>query len=167
MRALVGSSLCALLLLSGGCGFRPIYAESGGVTQALSGFRIETGRGRLAYLLRQELLDDFDSRDGEADPDYVLTAEITETRVGFGVREDNVATRYEIVVDVAYRIVREADGSLVVADTAQGTSAFDIPNSPYADIAIEERARERAVGAAADRIRFDVSLHFAGLTTGQ
>ncbi len=165
MRALVGTTFCLLTLFVGGCGFRPIYAESGGVPQALSSFQIETGRGRLAYLLRQELLDDLNARSGEADADYVLRADITERRSGFGVRADNVATRFEVAVTVNYVIERTETGAVVLRDTAEGVSVFDSPNAPYADIATEERARERAVSDAADRMRFDISLHFADLDT--
>lgn len=161
MRALVLTVLAASGLLAGGCGFQPLYADRTGATAELSSFRIVTGEGRSEYLLRQSLLDALNTREGAADAIYELSADVTERRQGFGVRIDRVVTRYEMAVTVNYVVRRVEDGSIVHRGQVSGASSYDAPNEAYALIAVEERARERAVDLAADRVRFDLALFFA------
>lgn len=165
----LASALLAAALLATACGFSPLYAERAGVSQALNDISVASGEGRTAYLLRQQLIERLGAR-GDGGGAYLLETTITEQRRGFGVRIDDVATRYEIALSVAYTLRRQSDGSVAHKGVVQGAASFDTVSlaggeQPYGDIAAEEKARERAAAQAADGLRLDLSFHFAKLAS--
>ncbi len=150
--ALLGASLSA-------CGFTPIYAERTGVAAKLGAVSLEvrSPTARTEFLVRHELA----QRLGDGGSDYVLAVTVQETRQGFGIRIDNVATRYDLVLTTNYTLTDAATQKVVTSGAAFGQSSYDVTDEPYADIALEERARERAAALAADKIRRDLAFAFA------
>lgn len=159
-RRLAVPFLAGLSMLVSGCGFAPLYAENTGVAAELSGIQVESGEGRAAYILRQELIKQLAGSPG-AETRYTLETAIEEQRRGFGIRIDEVTTRYELAVTVQYRLRRLSDGAIVYAGKSTGASSFDVPVEAYAEIAAEERARARAAEMAAEAIRTDLAFYFS------
>ncbi len=146
------------------CGFRPIYAESSGLTQAFEGVDVSVGQGRASYLVRQASLNAFGATGA---PEYDLRLTVGEFRRGFGITAEDVATRFEVVLNVSYQLVRLRDNQ--VLDTGRVTSAasFDVPfnpdsntEDPFSNIAAEENAKERAADLAAQRLREELAYYF-------
>lgn len=158
-------SLVAALAMLGACGFKPIYAASTGVTAAFSSIAVNANDGRAAYLVRQATIEALGGEAGAA-ADYRLDLIIREQRGGFGIRVDDVATRFEIALNVDYRLVRQADGQEMRRGAVFGAASFDVVNDAYADIAAEENAKERAAVLAADRLQRELGLHFANDASG-
>ena len=154
-------ALAAMLLLSA-CGFKPLYAESTSASPALASIDVKTGDGRVAYVLRQALLDEFGARGRTGAARYTLTTTDKYTRRGFGIRVDDVATRFEINVGVNYELVDEETGDLIKSGSVSGQASFDVPDQPFAEVAAEESAKERAATLAAERLSTQLSLFFAG-----
>lgn len=163
MRAFAVVLISALSLTLGACGFTPLYAERTGVSQDLSNFRVRTGEGRGAYLLRQQLIDRLGARSdaNASDAEYELQVAIREATAGLGVRPDDVYTRYDLEMTARYVVRRVADGAVVHRGVVTGSSSYDAPGGPYSDIVVEARARERAAALVADRIRLELSIHLA------
>jgi LPS-assembly lipoprotein len=164
MRGLALAATAATLGLTA-CGFTPLYADHTGVSRNLADVRVVTGEGRVAYLLRQSLLDEFGARGGESAARYTLRTQDNITRRGLGIRVDDVATRYEIIINVAYELIDEEDGRTVKRGRVSAEASYDTPDQPFAEVAAEESARERAANLAAERLRTELSLHFADLKT--
>jgi LPS-assembly lipoprotein len=145
----------------GGCGFSPIYAApSGSVAGPLRDVAVQSrGTERVDYLFERAMSDKL----GAYRPSgvYKLETVLTETRLGFGIRVDDVATRYESTVTVNYRLVRASDGAVLTQGARSGVASYDVSDDPYSELTAEERSIERAVEVAADKVRLDLTLFFA------
>lgn len=152
-------SAAAALLLSG-CGFTPLYAQRG-VTPALAAIEVEAPQTRTGYLLREELDDAFARDPGQA-PAYRLTLEIDEDRRARGLRVDDVATRYEVLLRADYVLTGVGAGlAPLTQGRAEVTVTYDSADQPYAGVAAQTDAQERAAAQAAQRIRLDLARWFA------
>jgi len=157
-RLFLAAALLATLGVSS-CGFSPLYASSDSRFASLGAIQVEVGDGRLNYLFAESMNEKLGTSTGEHL--YVLETVLRERRQGFGIRVDDVATRYESTITAAYRLRRISDGEIVVRGQRDGTASYDVPADPYAELFAEERAKERAVALAVEKIRLDLSLYFA------
>lgn len=157
-RLFLAAALVATLGVSS-CGFSPLYATADSRFASLGAIKVEVGDGRLNYLFAESMNEKLGARADE--PIYVLETVLSEQRQGFGIRVDDVATRYESTVTAAYRLRRISDGEVVIRGQRDGTASYDVPTDPYAELFAEERAKERAVTLSVEKIRLDLSLYFA------
>ena len=157
----IRAALAALALLPGlaACGFTPMYAQSTGVAADLSSIDIETGQGRIAYVLRQDLLRQFGSAAGGAGDTslYELDIQLNERRAGSGLRLDAINTRFALDMSANYTLTERASGRVVGRGRVSETTSFDATDEPYAAIAAEENAREQLAGLLADALRLEIS----------
>lgn len=142
------------------CGFQPIYAEKTQVNADFGAVRVATGEGRAAYLVRQAVIDTLGAERPGVEPQYNLLIGIRESRTGFGLRVNDVATRFEITLAGSYRLVDRRTGKTVRQGDIQASASFDVTDDVYADIAVEENAKERAADLLAERVERDLSLFF-------
>jgi LPS-assembly lipoprotein len=147
------------LMVSACAGFTPLYAEPG-VTPALRSIEVRTPDSRPGYILRESLEDAFGRDLGRA-PAYRLDAEISERRAPLGRRADDTATRYELVLTVAYVVTALPSGERVHADTINVTTTYAASDQPYAGVVANQDGVERAAAQAADLIRGDLGRVFA------
>lgn len=158
-RSIVTAALLAGALALGGCGFTPLYG-SPGVTSQLAGVQVIAPEGRAGHLIREHL-DDALARDKGATPLYRMSLQLSETRYPRGVRIDNVATRYEYVLTAAYTLVSVASGSPVKTGLARVEVTYDSADQPYASIAAQQDAQDRAAAEAARRIELELAAWLA------
>jgi LPS-assembly lipoprotein len=154
-------SFLGLAVALSGCGFTPLYAERG-VTPGLSSIEVEAPQTRTGYLLREELDDAF-ARDRGRQPAYRLALKIEEDRRARGLRVDDVATRYEVLLRVDYRLLAQGAGALtpLTQGRAEVSVTYDSADQPYAGVAAATDGQERAATQAAQRIRLDLARWFA------
>jgi LPS-assembly lipoprotein len=143
----------------GGCGFTPLYATPG-TASGLQSIAVVAPRGRVAYLLREDL-DDALAHDKTAPPAWRLDLTVTQTRDPRGLTINNVAERYDVGLTVSYTLTAIATGKVV--DTGQVTSqvSYDEASAPYAGIAARQDAQERAAYDAARRIQIKLATWMA------
>jgi len=158
-RSIVTAALVAASLTLAGCGFTPLYA-SPGVTTKLAGVQVIAPEGRAGFLIREHL-DDALARDKGASPLYRMSLQLSETRYPRGVRVDNVATRYEYVLTAAYNLVSVASGASVKTGQARVEVTYDSADQPYASIAAQQDAQDRAAAEAARRIELELAAWLA------
>jgi LPS-assembly lipoprotein len=159
-RALPLVLACAALGLSA-CGFTPLYAQNT-VTANLASIDVNAPEGRTGYLIRQHL-DDVFAKNHAAPASYRMDVQISETRYPRGVRIDNVATRYEYVLTANYALSNLPSGSLAKRGTVRVELTYDSADQPYASIAAQQDAQQRAAQEAARRIQLELA---AWLATG-
>jgi LPS-assembly lipoprotein len=153
----MGSSRRALLIMIAasagvalsGCGFSPMYGESG-VSAALSDIRVETGREQVDFHLQEALLDRMGAR--HASGPYILRTESDTTRSPLGVGADAAISRYAIGLTVDYGLFRDGDVDPVITGTVRSEASYNVPLSVYASVSAERDATERAAQLAAERI---------------
>lgn len=158
-RRIVTAALLAGSLALGGCGFTPLYA-SPGVTAKLAGVQVIAPQGRAGHLIREHL-DDALGRDKGATPQYRMDVQVSETRYPRGIRVDNVATRYEYVLIAAYTLTAVPSGSPVKTGRARVEVTYDSADQPYASIAAQQDAQDRAAAEAARRIELELAAWMA------
>ena len=152
------TGLCAIALT--GCGFTPLYATPG-VLPGMTRIEVVAPHGRTAFLL-SEALDDALARDRSAPAAYQLKIQVTERTFPRGLTLNNVAERYETHVRVAYQLIDLASGATIKSDVEPVEVTYASTNQPYAGVAAQQNAEERAADDAAQRIRVDLGVFFAG-----
>jgi LPS-assembly lipoprotein len=159
---LVVLALAGASLMLGGCGFTPLYAAPG-VTSKLAAINVIAPQGRAGYLLRQHL-DDALAKNYNEPAEYSMRLAIAETRYPEGIRTDNVATRYEYVLTADYTLANLPGGDVVKRGRVRVEVTYDSADQPYASIAEEQDAQDRAADQAAQRIQLEIA---AWLATGK
>jgi len=157
MTRVLTSLLTASALALGGCaGFQPLYAQSE-VTRNLAAIQVIAPEGRTGYLMRQHLDDRF-AKDHSAAPAYSMELLLAEARYPRGVRIDNVATRYEYVLNATYILRSRATGAVARQNTVRVELTYDSADQPYASIAAQQDAQDRAAEEAARRIELELAV---------
>lgn len=145
--------LMAAALGLAGCGFTPLYAE-GGAGGALSRIAVTTQDDRLGYRLREQLEDAL-GRNGAAQPLYRLQTSVEQSRRPLGRRIDDTATRYELTVRAEWTLTPVAGGEPLTG-TETVTTTYAAADQPYAAIAAQQDAEDRAAAELARLIRIDL-----------
>lgn len=146
-------------LALGGCGFTPLLAAPG-VNSGLAHINVTAPQGRTGYLIRQHL-DDVFARDHTAPADYAMHLVLAEARIAEGLRTDNVATRYELVLTAEYTLTKLPEAEVVKKGRVRVEITYDSADQPYASIAEEQDAEDRAADQAAQRIRLELATWIA------
>lgn len=157
-RALAFLVLVVALPLSG-CGFTPLYAQPG-VVQALPAIQVVAPQGRVGELMREELNDAL-GRDNAVQPAYRLDLWYRADRIGRGLRVDNVVSRYELVLEVEYRLYDRATNRELRRRRITSEVTYNNVDEPYAAITGQQDAEDRAAADAARRIQLDLASWFA------
>ena len=148
-----------LVLLTSACaGFAPLYGENSAAQKTFARLSVAPVDGRAGFLFTQALQERGGIRPGQSGA-YVLQTDLEESRVLSGVRTDQVATRARLTVTARYTLVGR-DGTAVYRGTAQSTAAFDDPGQPYAALAAEQDATEKAMRALAEKVLNDLAAFF-------
>jgi LPS-assembly lipoprotein len=159
MRAiLTGLALAASTTLAACGGFTPLYATPG-VTDALQSVDITTQQNRMGFMLREQLNDQL-SRHLDQPARYRLELTADEVRSARGLRVSNVASDFELDLRVNYKLVETATARVLLSGLAPVTVFYVSAESPYAGIAAQQDAQERAANQAAIQIRLDLSRYF-------
>jgi LPS-assembly lipoprotein len=158
-RFALAASLVLAAAALGGCGFTPLYGQPA-VASNLAGIDVVAPEGRTGYLLRQHLDDALAKRRSGA-PTYRMDLAIGETRYPRGVRIDNVATRYEYVLQADYVLTNLASRTVAKRGQVRVELTYDSADQPYASIAAQQDAQDRAAQEAARRIQMDLAVWLA------
>jgi len=155
-----GLAWLAGALALGGCGFTPLYAVPG-VAGGLSHIQIVAPQGRVGYLLREDLDDDFGHSQGEH-PLYRLDMTLNQARTAHGLTENATAQRYELDMRVEYTLTEIATGKVVHTGDVISNVSFDSADQPYAGIAARQDTQDRMASDAAQKIEVEVAAWMAG-----
>ena len=158
-RTLAFTVLAAASVALSGCGFTPLYAQPG-VVSHLASVEVVAPEGRTGFLLRQNL-DDALARERGGPAAYRMNLALSEARYPRGIRIDNVATRYEYVLTAQYVLASLPSGAVAKRGTVRVELTYDSADQPYASIAAQQDAQERAAVEAARRIQLDLASWLA------
>jgi LPS-assembly lipoprotein len=143
----------------GGCGFTPLYADRGAVG-GLTHIQVVAPKGRVGYLLREDLDDALGHAKGDA-PIYRLEMVLDQVRQAHGLTANDTAQRYELDLTVIYTLINISTGK--VATTGQVTSdvSYDSTVQPYAGIAARQDTQNRQATDAAQKIEVQIAAWMA------
>jgi LPS-assembly lipoprotein len=173
---LVGRSLAVVLsaLFVAACGFHPLYGGMNAEMAAtLSTIYVEPVEDRIGYELRNRMIDLLDGPGTPRGAAYHLKLSLTETSQGVALQTDTTITRYNDTLKVTY-VLTDASGKVVAQGAETALSSYNVlpsgplPSGPglrsnanYGTLAAQMDADKRAAEDIAERIRFDLNVHFA------
>jgi len=154
-------ALAAVAMFGGlcACGFTPLYATPG-VSSGLQTITISAPKGRVPYLLREQL-DDLLAHDKSAPPAWRLDLTVVQTRDPRGLSLDNVAERYDLGLTVKYQLTSLATGKVAHSGQVTTDVSYDAADAPYAGIAARQDSQQRAAADAARRIQIQLAAWMA------
>jgi LPS-assembly lipoprotein len=142
-----------------GCGFQPLYAQQG-VVSNLAAVDVVAPQGRTGFLIREHLEDALAVKRSGA-PTWRMNLALAEARYPRGVRVDNVATRYEYVLTANYALTNITSGAVAKRGHVRVELTYDSADQPYAAISAQQDAQDRAAQEAARRIQLELAAWLA------
>lgn len=151
--------LCTLLVA--GCGFEPLMARSttNAAADDLNRIRVLTIADRSGQILRNQLLDDFDSRRDQGPPLYSLEVKLAEPRQEIAIRRDESASRVSYTANASF-ILRDGTGQAIFGGYSSSTSTYEATSSEFASISGQRGARDRAMQEISADIRQQLTAYF-------
>jgi LPS-assembly lipoprotein len=151
-------------LLSGACGFHPLYGDAA-VGSSLSGtfstIYVEpvedNGVSNTGYELRNTLIDLLDSNEAAA---YRLKVTLIEATQGVVVLQNASIVRYNDHLTVKFALTDSSTGKVVTQGSETGIAAYNAVASPYATLSAQQDADKRAAKDIAERIRIALGVFF-------
>ncbi len=148
-----------MLFALSACGFKPVHAPSafGGNGLVFSDIAIETpGNEKIDFLLKQALRDRFG--DNKTAP-LILHVTPKTRRINLGIGADDVASRYDLVMDAGFILIDAKTGDEVYKDKVRVVSTFGAPRDPYGTATAQSNAEGQVANETADRIIAKLALY--------
>ncbi|MEZ5691436.1 MAG: hypothetical protein R3D71_07210 [Rickettsiales bacterium] len=164
--------LISILLLTNSCGFKPVYSKknnsipedspisSGVVVSASAGGVISLSNNSsidhssYTSMARQFTNNLEDMLPSVNDPKYKLEVSIVQSRSGIGVARDGTASRYNLIINSSYNLIRITDNKIIDSGSVSNVTSYNNPNNQYFSTYISEQdARKRGIKEHAELYR--------------
>jgi len=145
-----------VFLLVGACGFQPVYAPSGSSADR-GNVAIDDIPGRSGHALRKALMQQLAVGLPGLESSR-LTVTLDESLRRLALRPDLAASRTDIFVTGRY-VLATSDNAISGKISAE--TSFNVPDAPYADIAAQTDASQRAIDLLAQRIVSDIQIQLS------
>jgi LPS-assembly lipoprotein len=154
--------LLGLAALLGGCGFRPMLSQVNdkSVRAELVAVDVEAPTDRLGYLVRDNLLDQLNPTGAAVEPRYLLQIQLRRRSSALGIQLDNTATRYNLTLTARFSLVDASSKQVLYKSTVRRIASYDAVQDPYAELAAEMDAEQRAARDVGTDIRTQLAIHF-------
>lgn len=149
-----------MLLLLGGCGFRPIYGGGvgGDVGEDLASVEIGLIGDRVGQQLRNELMDRFYTAGRPVAADYRLDTVLAISEATLAFRKDTTAARAEVRMTATY-LLKDQAGAVAFRGLSQSSAGYSILTDQYGTLVNEMDAYDQAVEQLADDITRRLALY--------
>ncbi len=153
-------------LVLAGCGFKPLYGESGvagkgGVQASLQQVSIDPIKSRTGQILRNFLIDRMNpaGQPGGA-AEYSLAITISIQKQELGIRRDETATRANLIMTATYIVKERSSGASIFRAISRTVTSYNILDEEFATVIAERNARSRGAEQLADDITTRIALYF-------
>jgi len=148
-----------------GCGFRPVYApaaagEADAVDQ-LAAVRIEPLKDRAGQQLHNFLRDELNPDGQPINPDYELEIELTERTEKLAFRQDETATRANIILNSAFVLRAAEDDRVLYQGRVSSINSYNILDEQYATDISRDDAIERGLRELSQSIKLRLAVYFS------
>jgi len=154
-----------MVMFLSACGFSPLYVEHGqsaAVAGQLALIKVPPINDRVGQLVRIELTNRLTPTQAGATATYLLPVTLTESRTSLVVRKDAIATRANLTINAAFKLLRISDGAELTSGEIRSVNSYDIVDSSYATLAAESDARRRGATDVADGIISRLAIFVSG-----
>jgi LPS-assembly lipoprotein len=154
--------LLALAALLGGCGFRPMLrqVDDTNVQGELAAVDVKTPSNRLGYLVRDNLLDALNPAGVQVPPRYLLQISLQSRKSALGIQLDNTVTRFNLTLTARFRLLDADNQRVLYSSVVRRVSSYNAIRAPYAELAAELEAQNRAARDVGTDIRTQLAIHF-------
>jgi len=146
------------------CGFTPMHGASLGANAAkFEDISIQINDGRDAgdkeagFLVLQRLRD----RIGENTGKHILELSPKLRRQRLGISADDVASRYDSILEIDYKLLDANSGKILDRGRVKGTSTFGAPIDPYGIVAADNNAKQQTAKEVADRLLVKLAGYYS------
>ena len=162
MKKMIIAAIAVPLLTA--CGFTPMHGGAiSGNAAKFEDISIQINDGRDAgdkeagFLVMQRLRD----RIGENTGKHILDLTPRLRRQRLGISADDVASRYDSVLDINYKLIEAESGKILDKGKVKGTTTFGAPNDPYGLVAANNNAEQQIAKEVADRLLLKLAGYYA------
>jgi LPS-assembly lipoprotein len=162
MKKILLAALAVPLLTA--CGFTPMHGASMGANAAkFEDISIQINDGRDAgdkeagFLVLQRLRD----RIGENTGKHILELTPKLRRQRLGISADDVASRYDSILEIDYKLLDANSGKILDRGRVKGTSTFGAPIDPYGIVAADNNAKQQTAKEVADRLLVKLAGYYS------
>jgi LPS-assembly lipoprotein len=159
----LGAGLAAVTALSG-CGFRPMYGNTGAgvpTEERLQSIRVAPMSDRIGQEMHNLMRDRLNPYGQPGSPAYVLRMQLREQRQNLGIRRDETATRANLVISARLELIETGERKVMLREVMSSTASYNILDNQFATVIAEKDARERALVVLADDVTRRLGLFFA------
>jgi LPS-assembly lipoprotein len=151
--------LLGLILLLGGCGFRPLYAPHGprDWDPDLAAISVAPIADRPGQILELALREDLNPAGVSVPARWQLVTTLRISRADLGIQRNATATSSEITVSANYTLYDVASGHQVYANASRAISDFNQITDAYATQVAADDARDRAL----EEVAQDMAIRMA------
>ena len=148
-------------LVLNSCGFEPLYAENNqsNVSYDLSSILLPEAKSRTEQIFTTELSEILYIKDGgEDNKKYRLEFSLKDSNYPLAIQQDNTITRYEISVDIEYRLINQQTRDIVAKGFINRKSGYDRVESDYSTYVSKVKSTEKAITSLASDVRSRLAL---------
>src|SRR5216683_1227527 len=143
----LGMALGLGLLLLGGCGWAPLYAdrETGPADEEVRAIRVAPISERIGQKLALALRQSLNPTGEPASQRYLLRVTLQTARQDLGVQTQGFGTRGRLDAYANFFLSDSTSGTQLLSGTSHVADSFDILANEYSDVVAEDDARTRTV----------------------
>jgi LPS-assembly lipoprotein len=155
--------LFIILLFLGGCGFTPLYQDSGPdapIGEFFADIDVAPIADRLGQQMRNELLTNFK---GASASRYELRVVLGQDSLGYGTRPDAAATQEQLTLNANVVLYDRTTDQIVYDNAFTARTSFDLVLSDFSNVVQREDSARRLALQISERIYRRVAVYFRGL----
>lgn len=154
--------IAVALVALAGCGFKPMYAPTGG-DATIGAVTVPEIAGKSGHAFRTELTRLLGAERGSSTSRRLEVA-LSERIGSLGMRVDESSTRADLTLTADY-VLFDAAGVELFRGVVSQVASYDIPSSAFGEVSAQNDARERAAAMLAERMRTDIALRLSQART--
>jgi LPS-assembly lipoprotein len=149
------------LILTSGCGFKPLFSETQSTSRALETVKVAIIKDRIGQQLRNRLLDLINPAGQPLDPHYRLEVILDETERELSFRKDLVARRKSMSLNATFQLREMKTNKVIYQKVVEAHNSFSLGASSdfaaFSSYALEQDSRTRMIEVLAHDIKLQVS----------
>jgi LPS-assembly lipoprotein len=171
---LAAAGACLLLLTLPGCGFQPLYGQSGpgqaSTTDDLATVRVAPLEDRIGQQFHNMLIDRLNPRGQSSRPDYTLYVDLAKTVTEVSIRKDETASRANLILRATFILRDQETTEALLRGDLRSINSYNILDSQFPTYVSEADALERGLRELSDDLRVRLAVYFStrrGVTVSQ
>jgi len=157
--------LVLLVLVVGGCGFQPLYADRGEqdaeIAQELAAIDVAPIDDPLGVELRNQILGNLAPSSNDIPSRYRLAIQLSRNKIPLITEEDSQISRFDLVLTVSYELTAKETGTVLAGGSVTSATSYNIVEAAdFASLVAEQSAGKQAAREASREIVTRISLYF-------